>query len=85
MSKSGPKEKAFVLAVSKLGIDLGVKPADALFLFGRIAREIVEYGVKSGKGTFEELTKEALDSFCTGLGGAAADVVVTKVDREGMH
>lgn len=82
---SQPKESIFVQAIPKLATELGIDPYEALYLFGLIAREIVDQGSKDGCASFEEVAEEALNSFCRGLGGAASSVTVTKVTQEGMH
>lgn len=72
------KETKFVRGVVALAQELGIRPLDSISLFGAIARGLVQYGVKSGAGTIEALTKDTLERFATSLGGAVSDVTVTK-------
>jgi hypothetical protein len=82
---SEPKGKAFVQAITRVGTELGIDPAEAAFLFGRVARMIVQHGVDTGQGRFDSLAENAVDSFCRGLAVAAPGVTVMKTAWDGMH
>lgn len=72
---SDEKEKTyieFVRRVTMLGRELQITPFEALFLFGSIARGIVNTFHARGDGRYDEMAARALGRFASGFGDADA-------------
>ena len=81
MADDLPKEDKFIRGVAALGKELGVSPAEALVLFGRMARHFIDHAHEVGTTgmSYNELVEDALNRFATGLGGMVANVSIEKV------